>query len=256
MPPTAWPEPGSPTALPSSPRRGSWVAALVAALVLAVMAGGVATVVLTRSDGSGWCDALAARAFDGQQVIVFMDPGADEAAVSRVSSRLRADPTVTTARYYDDEAALAEARWLFADQPDVLDALPTDGLPTSFRALVADDAAAAAVQAAATDWPQVQQVEVDVDVGAGGSGEVTRMAPTDRVIDRIDVVAAGGPAEASSAALVTLAEERPSELARPVRVLDPVLDPERAAVAPSAEDRSAAAALVRSARDDCDLRPG
>ncbi|CAN5542452.1 hypothetical protein BH24ACT4_BH24ACT4_04300 [soil metagenome] len=222
--------------------------------MLAVTAGGVATVVLTRSDGSGWCDALAARAFDGQQVIVFMDPGADEAAVSRVSSRLRADPTVTTARYYDDEAALAEARWLFADQPDVLDALPTDGLPTSFRALVADDAAAAAVQAAATDWPQVQQVEVDV--GAGGSGETTRMAHTDRVIDRIDVVAAGGPAEASSAALVTLADERPSELARPVRVRDPVLDPERAAVAPSAEDRSAAGALVRSARDDCDLRPG
>ncbi len=166
-------------------RRGALVAA---ALLLALVAGGLAVRALTDdvdddvtagpgSDRSAWCSALEAPALVGLPIVVFLEPGLDPSTLAEVDERLHSAPGVDLVRYYDPAAALAQARVLFADQPTMLALLREEDIPTSFRVTVGDAGQEQALARRAVTWSGVQQVETRPTGWSDGARETGRAGP-------------------------------------------------------------------------------
>ena len=70
----------------------------------------------------------------GIEFIVYMNPDASPEQIDSVSRALDENPQVDTHVYLDKDAAFAEFQELFAeDQPEMVDVITPDVLPTSFR---------------------------------------------------------------------------------------------------------------------------
>lgn len=70
----------------------------------------------------------------GIEFIVYMNPDASPEQIEAVGRALDEHPQVDTQTYLDKDAAFAEFRELFAeDQPELVDVITPDALPTSFR---------------------------------------------------------------------------------------------------------------------------
>jgi cell division transport system permease protein len=67
------------------------------------------------------------------QFIVFMQPAATGAQVEAVRADLDADPQVKSQTYLDHDAAYAEFKRLFQDQPAMVETIRPEDLPTSFK---------------------------------------------------------------------------------------------------------------------------
>jgi cell division transport system permease protein len=69
----------------------------------------------------------------GVELEIFMQVKASQAQIDAVRDQLKADPNVKSQRFLDHDAAYAEFKKLFADQPVLVENETPAGLPTSFR---------------------------------------------------------------------------------------------------------------------------
>lgn len=70
---------------------------------------------------------------DDVEFIVWISPDADVANIDRAADFLDDSPTVRDYTYIDKDATFIEFQEYYADQPEVLDLVEADQLPTSFR---------------------------------------------------------------------------------------------------------------------------
>jgi cell division protein FtsX len=94
----------------------------------------------------------------GSLVIVFLNPAVPADVVPAIEQRLRELPGVLGVAFIDQQAAFEEFERLFAEQPELLDAVEPGQLPPSFRVEVDDPARVADVEAAAESLDGVGQV--------------------------------------------------------------------------------------------------
>ncbi len=249
---------GEVATLPPAPARRAarW---LPVAAAVALVAGGVA--LATRagddptpraSDDAAYCAALARPARVGIGVMVFFDVDATTDDVARVRGAIEATGGANDLRYRDRDESYAEALRLFADQPEMLDLLRPEDVPTSFAMTTATDQAAAAVQAAVEDDPAVQAAEVDPPNARDLYAQVVSLAKTG--------MPNGRPARPlDPAALDALTVAAPTELAVPPELAeqagpDPV-GQVTAWLRPTAGDgrgpQAAASAIVVDAASRC-----
>lgn len=145
--------------------------------------GGPATTAATTAVDPGTCPDGRAMLRRPDEVMVYLHPGVDVAAVATVRQRLAAAPELSRVVFVDQDAAYAEFRHLFADQPDLLDSVTADELPASFRfpaeesrvgALLEELAALPGVKTIVTPWDLV-----DPTAFACGpaTSEVARLPP-------------------------------------------------------------------------------
>ena len=69
----------------------------------------------------------------GVELEIFMQVKASQDQINNVTDMLKHDPNVTSFKYLDHDAAYAEFKKLFADQPVLVENETPAGLPTSFR---------------------------------------------------------------------------------------------------------------------------
>ena len=74
-----------------------------------------------------------ARWRGGVELSVFMRPDASAGQVDAIKRELQATPEVKKFTYVNKDAALTEYKEYFKDNPDLLDVVTRDDLPTSFR---------------------------------------------------------------------------------------------------------------------------
>ena len=113
---------------------------VIAALAVAATIAGFA---LAEGDGGDegaapatYCAAIGeplGLSAGSADLIVFIRPRASTSTVEAVGRFLEADAAVRHASYVDQEAALADFRELFADEPEMLERVEADTLPTSYR---------------------------------------------------------------------------------------------------------------------------
>lgn len=70
---------------------------------------------------------------NGVELEVFMNVDATDAQIAAVQRQLVNDPEVRDFRYLTKDDALTEFRRLFKDQPDLVNSVDADALPSSFR---------------------------------------------------------------------------------------------------------------------------
>jgi hypothetical protein len=90
-----------------------------------------------------------AQVFDishGADVEIFMKVAATPAQVTAIRNRLNRDSNVATFEFIDHNAALAEFRVAFKDQPALLQSTKASDLPESFRVRLTDPSRAQSVQ--------------------------------------------------------------------------------------------------------------
>ncbi|MGH9246428.1 MAG: cell division protein FtsX [Acidimicrobiales bacterium] len=87
------------------------------------------------------------------QLIVYMQPDAQEAQVESVEGDLDDNPQVEDYYYLDHQQAYDEFQQLFRDQPDFTDAIRPEELPTSFK-VNPETASAAVVRALTREFQQ------------------------------------------------------------------------------------------------------
>lgn len=103
-------------------------------------------------------------------VLVWLDTDVSFDEVQVVDAELRRHPQVVSARYIDQDETYRVFEAYFGDEPEVLEMVGPEDLPTSFEAVVTGDAAAVAEELAAI--PGVQGVEVeDMAPDAVGDGQ-------------------------------------------------------------------------------------
>src|SRR4051812_38483245 len=69
----------------------------------------------------------------GVELEIFMQVKASQNQIDAVETQLKANPSVKSYRFLDHDAAYAEFKKLFADQPVLVENETPEGLPTSFR---------------------------------------------------------------------------------------------------------------------------
>jgi cell division transport system permease protein len=67
------------------------------------------------------------------EVAIFLDPKITEAQRTQLNSELTADPLVSTVEFETKTQAFEKFKTIYADTPDLLDAVNADDLPESFR---------------------------------------------------------------------------------------------------------------------------
>jgi cell division transport system permease protein len=82
---------------------------------------------------SRWVDHGTERIKGGVRLEIFMNVDATEQQIGDVRTALADDPDVKSFRFLDKQAAFAEFRRIFSDQPDLVNNITADALPTSFR---------------------------------------------------------------------------------------------------------------------------
>jgi cell division transport system permease protein len=78
-------------------------------------------------------EGFNSRFKDGVEFIVWMNPDASTESVESVRRFLESLPTIERATYVNQEATFAEFQAYYAEQPEVLDLVEPEQLPTSFR---------------------------------------------------------------------------------------------------------------------------
>lgn len=68
-----------------------------------------------------------------QQLLVYMNPSAEEDQIDSVSRALEESPQVDEIDFYNRERTFDEFQTLFREQPDLLSSVTAEDLPTSFR---------------------------------------------------------------------------------------------------------------------------
>lgn len=74
----------------------------------------------------------------GIEFIVFMQPDATEAQMDAMAGALDSNPQVKEVQFTDQEAAFEEFRRMFANQPDMVEVMTPEVLPTSYRVVPQD----------------------------------------------------------------------------------------------------------------------
>jgi cell division transport system permease protein len=117
---------------------------IAAILTMAVSLGALGVVLVTRQAVS----KATLQWRGGVQVAIFMQPNASNNQVGAVSHELAAMPGIRNYRFVDKPHAYAEFKQIFAGQPDLLQALDVNSMPTSYRVVPsrAQDAAQLARQ--------------------------------------------------------------------------------------------------------------
>ena len=69
----------------------------------------------------------------GVQFIVFMQPDAQQGQIDAVRQSLQSNPNVSTVDYLDHDAAYAEFKTIFADQPEYVNNITAADLPPNFK---------------------------------------------------------------------------------------------------------------------------
>ncbi|MEM8922816.1 MAG: permease-like cell division protein FtsX [Actinomycetota bacterium] len=98
------------------------------------------------------------------QVVVWLNPEAPAGDVEVVADALERIPTLSEVEYIGPEQTFHEFDEYYADQPEVLELIEPEQLPTSFRAMAVDAASLDAVKAELERYPSVR----DVERGTGG----------------------------------------------------------------------------------------
>lgn len=80
----------------------------------------------------------AARFRGNVEFIVFMQPQASTDQIEATGQALRESPQVRDIRYLDHDDAFAEFKSLFADQPDLVNNITAEVLPTNYKVQVRD----------------------------------------------------------------------------------------------------------------------
>ncbi len=83
-------------------------------------------------------DRAAVQWKGGVEMNIFLNPDITDQQRAAVESKLKAAPEVKRYSYVDQEAAYAEAKVLFAEQPDLLEPLTAKDMPPSFRVVPHD----------------------------------------------------------------------------------------------------------------------
>lgn len=78
-------------------------------------------------------NSFNSRFKDGVEFIVWMNPDVPTQHVEQVRYFLESSPTIDRVNYVNQEATFAEFQAYYADQPEVLDLVEPEQLPTSFR---------------------------------------------------------------------------------------------------------------------------
>ena len=136
-------------AVRSTPTRsgaGSWWLAVAAALLIGSAIAGwsrigdrpttvdPATGTATGLPGSGnGSEPATATGEESTELIVWLRPEAEPDQVADVLDRLAASPVVVELRYVDHGATWDEFAEFYADEPEVIDLVDPEDLPTSFR---------------------------------------------------------------------------------------------------------------------------
>ncbi len=107
---------------------------------------------------------LARNAAPAPQISLYLDLGADRRAVQDVEARLKAHPSVKSARLIAREETLARMK-ASEGLGDVIEALPKNPFPDAFAITPADDAPQAMEQLAAElrKLPKIEHVQLDSD---------------------------------------------------------------------------------------------
>jgi cell division transport system permease protein len=69
----------------------------------------------------------------GIELIIFMDPKIQPAQRDALETKLKGNPEVDRFEYVDKKEAYEDFKDLFRDQQEMIDSVPADALPTSFR---------------------------------------------------------------------------------------------------------------------------
>ena len=150
-------------------RRISIAALAIVVLLIAVGA------LRTGRDPDANLDTQTAPTLPAHQrgdLVIFMRPDATASEVDAVREQLVADPSVTGVLYASQADSMKDFRCLFSDEPELVDNVTSQILPSSFRIDLANGAAGAgAVQERYQDQPGVQTI-------ASPSAVVSGTAPT------------------------------------------------------------------------------
>ncbi|MCU4185677.1 ABC transporter permease [Acidiferrimicrobium sp. IK] len=117
---------------------------IAAILTMAVSLGALGVVLVTRQAVS----KATLQWRGGVQVAIFMQPSASSNQVGAVGHELSSMPGIRSYHFVDKPHAYAEFKQIFAGQPDLLQALDVNSMPTSYRVVPvrAQDAAQLARQ--------------------------------------------------------------------------------------------------------------
>jgi cell division transport system permease protein len=103
-------------------------------------------------------DRQTGRWKNGVELSVFMQPGASQQQLEAVGAELNADPEVKKIDFVDKPHAYAEMKSIFANQPEVLEAVGEQDAPPSFRVVPQRAEQVEDVGARFKDKPGVQSV--------------------------------------------------------------------------------------------------
>lgn len=110
---------------------------MAVAAMLVVIGGGALVLSPGSRDSTAAGPGSEPRAGDLQarhDLVVWMEPGADERAVQQVAVLLALAPAVDEFVYVDQEATYAEfVEYYVSEEPELLDIVDPERLPTSFR---------------------------------------------------------------------------------------------------------------------------
>jgi cell division transport system permease protein len=100
-------------------------------VIVSLMLVGVALLIQRSVDNS------LRRWSDGVEFIVFMNPEATQEQIDSVGRDLRDNPQVESVRFFDKQQAYEEFKRLYPEQPELVDALSPEQMPTSYRVVPA-----------------------------------------------------------------------------------------------------------------------
>jgi cell division transport system permease protein len=103
-------------------------------------------------------DRQTGRWKNGVELSVFMQPGASQQQLDAVRAELDGDPEVRKASFVDKPSAYREMKELFANQPEILEAVGEQDAPPSFRVVPQRAEQVEDVGARFKDKPGVQSV--------------------------------------------------------------------------------------------------
>jgi cell division protein FtsX len=96
-------------------------------------------------------------------LLVWLEPGVDQTTVDAVASSLASSPVVSESRYVGPDETLAEFQDLFVNNPEVLDLMDKEDLPTSFE-VTPSDKPGADEPSADEDWErQIDQLRTALE---------------------------------------------------------------------------------------------
>lgn len=200
--------------------RGVVVVAVAAAAVVAASA-----VLLLggddEDDPGAFCEVMAGSVFgevDGRpvDVVIHIAPDVADGVLAGLERRITEDPGVAASALVDQQETYEEFTELFADSPEMIDAVSPGRLPPSLRVALTGEAAADPV-GWAEDWEDESGVMRVTAAASHPLGPTVRSA----LLDKIHDVPVGSTAAVllSEEQLDAVVESAPAQLAEDVEAL-------------------------------------